>query len=117
MRGVLIFFGVIISIVSNAQFFTINNNQDRCEIHEILSQYIQKESISGNEKEAGIWLKELCEQNGLFVKQMGNENGNYNFSASIRPLSSNLPNIIFLNHIDVSTRELYAEHFLYETQQ
>ena len=101
MRGVLIFFGVIISIVSNAQFFTINNDQDRCEIHEILSQYIQKESISGNEKEAGTWLKELCEQNGLFVKQMGNENGNYNFSASIRPLSSNLPNIIFLNHIDV----------------
>ena len=95
------FFAVIISIVSNAQGFTIKQNYDRFEIHEILSQYIQKESISGNEKEAGTWLKELCEQNGLFVTQMGNENGNYNFSASIRPLSSNLPNIVFLNHIDV----------------
>jgi carboxypeptidase PM20D1 len=101
MRYILMFFTVIISIVSNAQGFTIKQNYDRFEIHEILSQYIQKESISGNEKEAGTWLKELCEQNGLFVTQMGNENGNYNFSASIRPLSSNLPNIIFLNHIDV----------------
>ena len=65
MRYILMFFTVIISIVSNAQGFTIKQNYDRFEIHEILSQYIQKESISGNEKEAGTWLKELCKQNGL----------------------------------------------------
>ena len=53
MRFILMFFAVIISIVSNAQGFTIKQNHDRFEIHEILSQYIQKESISGNEKEAG----------------------------------------------------------------
>ena len=32
---------------------------------------------------------------------MGDQDGNYNFAASIKPLSDNLPNIIFLNHLDV----------------
>jgi acetylornithine deacetylase/succinyl-diaminopimelate desuccinylase-like protein len=66
-----------------------------------LSLYVQFNSISGNEKEAGEWLKDFCLENGLFVTQMGNQNGNYNFTASLYPLSKQLPNIIFLNHIDV----------------
>tara|TARA_B100000683_G_scaffold65640_3_gene64464 strand:- start:7606 stop:9015 length:1410 start_codon:yes stop_codon:yes gene_type:complete len=84
-----------------AQEFTIKLNRKEYKIHEILSQYIQIESISGNEKNAGEWIKELCLQNGLHVTQMGSENGNFNLAASIRPLDSGLPNIIFLNHIDV----------------
>ncbi len=87
--------------ISYAQVFTIKINNQQYKIHEILSQYIQQKSISGNEKVAGEWLKKLCQQNDLYVTQMGNSNGNYNFAASIRPLSDNLPNIIFLNHIDV----------------
>lgn len=70
-------------------------------IEQTLSRYIQFNSTSGQEKEAGKWLKELCEENGLFITQMGHENGNYNFSASLYPLSKKLPNIILLNHIDV----------------
>lgn len=84
-----------------SQEFSIKNGSKTLAIHELLSEYIQKESISGNEKNAGEWLKGVCQQNGLFIQQMGDQNGNYNFAASIRPLSSNLPNIIFLNHIDV----------------
>jgi len=70
-------------------------------LEEALSIYVQFKSLSGKEKEAGDWVKELCVENGLFIKQMGDENGNYNFAASLYPLSSQLPNIIFLNHIDV----------------
>ena len=70
-------------------------------IEQTLSRYIQFNSTSGKEKEAGEWLKELCEESGLFITEMGQENGNYNFSASLYPLSKNLPNIILLNHIDV----------------
>ena len=70
-------------------------------IQEVLSKYLQIASLSGNEFEAGEFLKKLCEENGLEITPMGNTNGNYNFAASIRPLETNLPNIIFLNHIDV----------------
>lgn len=84
-----------------AQDFLIRHNHQNFQIQEILSTYIQQESISGNEKRAGEWLKSVCLENGLFITQMGSENGNYNFSASIRPLNSELPNLIFLNHIDV----------------
>ncbi|WP_159021714.1 M20/M25/M40 family metallo-hydrolase [Formosa sp. L2A11] len=80
---------------------TIKSPSGRLNIDQALSKYIQFKSISGDEKEAGIWLKSLCEQNGLYVSQMGDTNGNYNFTASIYPLSSKLPNIILLNHIDV----------------
>ncbi|MEL4307766.1 M20 family metallopeptidase [Joostella sp. CR20] len=70
-------------------------------IENYLSRYIQFESISGHEKEAGEWLKNICIENGLHIQQMGNEDAQYNFTASIYPLSSNLPNIVLLNHIDV----------------
>ncbi|QDO92790.1 M20/M25/M40 family metallo-hydrolase [Formosa sediminum] len=80
---------------------TIKDHGENLNIEETLSKYIQFESISGNEIEAGKWFKSLCEQNGLYVQQMGDTNGNYNFTASIYPLDHNLPNIILLNHIDV----------------
>ena len=81
--------------------FTISVKGEELKMEEVLSQYIQFASVSGNEKEAGEWLKNICVENGLFIKQMGDKDGNYNFSASLRPLSSKLPNIILLNHIDV----------------
>ena len=33
--------------------------------------------------EAGEFLKKLCKENGLYITQMGDQNGNYNFAASI----------------------------------
>lgn len=67
----------------------------------ILSEYIQKRSISGTEKEAGEFLADICRSKGLHVQTLTAEEGNYNFAASLYPLSKGLPNIIFLNHIDV----------------
>lgn len=68
---------------------------------EALSQYLQIPSCSGSEKIAGQFLQELCGENGLHITPMGQEDGNFNFAASILPLDLGLPNIIFLNHIDV----------------
>lgn len=68
---------------------------------QVLSKYLQFESVSGSEKEAGEFLKNICSDNGLYITQMGDTDGNYNFAASLKPLSENLPNLIFLNHIDV----------------
>ena len=81
--------------------FTFLHNNSPVSSVEILSEYIQKASLSGSEKEAGAYIKGICKENGLHIFQMGEENGNYNFAASVRPLSENLPNIVFLNHIDV----------------
>ncbi|MFB9053488.1 M20/M25/M40 family metallo-hydrolase [Formosa undariae] len=81
--------------------FTIKSEHGNLNIEQALSEYLQFESVSGHEKEAGDWIKGLCKLNGLHIKDMGNTDGNYNFSASIYPLSSGLPNIILLNHIDV----------------
>ena len=68
---------------------------------EVLSLYLQKKSISGEEILAADWLKGVCAENGLYITQFGDKNGNYNFSASLFPLSDSMPNIVFLNHMDV----------------
>lgn len=79
----------------------IQYNNEAYNIQELLSKYIQIKSLSGEEAEAGEFLRDVCLENGLYITQMGQVNGNYNFAASIRPLEEKLPNIIFLNHIDV----------------
>jgi carboxypeptidase PM20D1 len=66
-----------------------------------LSQYIQIPSVSGNEKEAGMFFAEACRQEGLHVRVFTDDIDSYNFAASLYPLSSGKPNIIFLTHIDV----------------
>ncbi|TNF45793.1 MAG: M20/M25/M40 family metallo-hydrolase [Bacteroidetes bacterium] len=68
---------------------------------EVLSRYIQIPSLSANEKTAGEWMTSVCRENGLYIQNMGNENGNFNFAASIFPLDLKLPNLVFLNHMDV----------------
>jgi len=80
---------------------TILVNGTASEITTVLQKYISIPSISGQEQEAGLFLQMICEENGLHITRMGQTNGNFNFAASIYPLESNLPNIVFLNHIDV----------------
>lgn len=70
-------------------------------IENVLQKYIQYPSVSENEKEAGSYLKSICRSNNLHISDFGSDNGEYNFAASILPLSLGKPNIIFLNHIDV----------------
>lgn len=67
----------------------------------MLQQYLQIPSESGSESEAGSFLKEICRSQGLHIRDMGQEDGQYNFMASLFPLESNKPNIILLNHLDV----------------
>jgi carboxypeptidase PM20D1 len=67
----------------------------------LLSEYIQKESITGNEKAAGEFLASICKSKGLHVRIFTDDVNSYNFSASLYPLDLGKPNIVFLNHIDV----------------
>ncbi len=66
-----------------------------------LSGYITKKSESGQEKAAGIHFADLCRKQGLHVRVFTDIDSSYNFAASVFPLSSNKPNILFLSHIDV----------------
>ena len=99
----LIIFCILNVISLNAQYSLnrISVDGEGKTAEEVLSQYIQHKSLSYNEKNAGDWLKEVCLENGLYIREFGNEDGNYNFAASLFPLSDSLPNIILLNHIDV----------------
>lgn len=71
------------------------------DIESVLQQYIQIPSVSGQELAAGDFIKNVCFNNGLYITDFGTEDGQYNFAASLFPLSSGKPNIVFLNHIDV----------------
>lgn len=66
-----------------------------------LSEYIAIPSVSGSENEAAYFLARKCEEAGLHVHFISDDPGSVNFAASIYPLSSGKPNIIFQNHIDV----------------
>lgn len=72
---------------------------------ESLSRYLQHPSVSGSEEAAGSFFAGLCAEKGLHVTFLGQENGYFNFTASLYPLSCGKPNIIFLNHIDVVTAD------------
>lgn len=67
----------------------------------ILQQYVRIPSESGQEAKAGTFFKQQCENAGLHITEMGNEDGKFNFMASLFPPKANKPNIILLNHIDV----------------
>lgn len=66
-----------------------------------LSAYIQYPSLQYNERGAGEYLRAYCEEQGLYTKLLDTADQSYNFIASIYPVSSGKPNIVFLNHIDV----------------
>ena len=68
---------------------------------ELLSKYVQIPSPSGSEAEAGRFFMELCRNRGLYITEMGQEDGQFNFMASLFPPEENKPNVVLLNHIDV----------------
>lgn len=79
----------------------VNMAPNISEAIQLLSEYIQVSSVSGQEKEAGIYLSDFCRTNGLHVKIFSKDEGKFNFAASLYPLTLGKPNIILLNHIDV----------------
>lgn len=68
---------------------------------EVLCKYLQFASYSGKEYEAGHYLIDVCQTNGLNVTVFTDTGGSINFAASLYPLSLKKPNIVFLHHIDV----------------
>ena len=66
-----------------------------------LSAYIQYPSTQYNEQGAGEYLRSYCEEQGLYTKVLDTSDQSYNFIASLYPISSGKPNIVFLNHMDV----------------
>ncbi|MFH0866750.1 MAG: M20/M25/M40 family metallo-hydrolase [Bacteroidota bacterium] len=68
---------------------------------EVLSSFLKIRSVQGQEGAAGRFLSGLCSEKGLNVKVFSDIDSSFNFSASLYPLSSNKPNIILLNHLDV----------------
>lgn len=71
------------------------------EAAKFLSEYVAIPSVSGHENQAAYYLAGKCEEAGLHVQFITDNPGSVNFSASLYPLSSGKPNIIFQNHIDV----------------
>jgi carboxypeptidase PM20D1 len=69
----------------------------------LLSDYISHASVSGTEKYAGEFLAGVCRERGLHLRIFTDTVDSYNFAASLYPLDSGKPNIVFLNHIDVVT--------------
>ena len=71
----------------------------------LLSEYIKIRSVQGHEFEAGKFLSEVSSAHGLNINIFTDKDSSYNFSASLYPLTSGKPNIIFLNHLDVVPAE------------
>ena len=90
---------LIFAQYAEADFLMLNG--EKASMEQLLQEYIRIPSVSGNEKAAGDFIKSVCRENGLHIASFGESNGNYNFAASVFPLESGKPNIIFLNHIDV----------------
>lgn len=68
---------------------------------ELLSKYVQIPSESGAEADAGQFFMDLCRYRGLYITPMGQEDGQFNFMASLFPLEDKKPNVVLTNHIDV----------------
>jgi carboxypeptidase PM20D1 len=94
-----IFLLVLVELPSSV-FAQVTTAEFVPESAEVLSRYIQYSSVSGNETAAGEYFSALCRSKGLHVRMLGNDSV-YNFAASLYPLESGKPNIIFFNHIDV----------------
>jgi len=67
----------------------------------LLRDYVRIPSVTGQENKAAWFMAAKCRQAGFIVNYINDLPGSVNFSASLYPLSSKKPNIVFHNHIDV----------------
>jgi carboxypeptidase PM20D1 len=95
-----------------ALFYLITVNSTKCNSQDfqvdslphsarLLSDYIQFPSVTGVEREAGLYFANICREKGLIVNILTDDEDSFNFTASLYPLELMKPNVIFLNHIDV----------------
>jgi carboxypeptidase PM20D1 len=68
---------------------------------QFLSRYLQIPSVTGSEGPAGVFFADACREAGLHVQIFSDRIDSYNFAASLYPLSSGMPNIVLITHIDV----------------
>ncbi|MFZ1704021.1 MAG: M20/M25/M40 family metallo-hydrolase [Saprospiraceae bacterium] len=68
----------------------------------LLEEFLKIKSFSNKEAEAGRYLMDICKKSGLHIYQFGDQDGNFNFAASLYELDEGRPNLIFMNHLDVS---------------
>lgn len=77
------------------------NLQSQPEAIKLLSRYLQIPSLSGAEKDAGLFLSNYCKEQGLYVTKLSSDSAGFNFAATIYPLSVDKPVIWLQHHIDV----------------
>jgi carboxypeptidase PM20D1 len=80
---------------------TYGQEQKYNEYTSLLSSYIKIPSETRNEKDAGVFFMQQCQDRGLYTQVLIKNDTAFNFIASVYPLACNKPNIVFLNHIDV----------------
>ncbi len=106
IKHVLALVFLVLSFFFHSKGVAYNSYGDTIpESAKLLSKYLSIESITGNEREAGMFLAETCRDMGLHVEIFTDDVDTFNFAASLYPLEKNKPNIIFLNHIDVVPAE------------
>ncbi|OFX53052.1 MAG: hypothetical protein A2046_06325 [Bacteroidetes bacterium GWA2_30_7] len=80
---------------------SFNNFAQSLSPEQLLSELIKIKSVTGTEKKIGLYLSEYCKNQGLNITTFSDNDSSYNFAASIYPLTSLKPNIIFMSHLDV----------------
>ena len=83
------------------------NNVSINETVDLLTAYIQRESVSGNEQEAAMFIEDYILSTDLHLRVFSNLADQYNLAASLFPLDSLKPNIILQSHIDVVPAEAF----------
>lgn len=76
-------------------------SQEEEDIRPLFSQLLQFRSVQGKERAAMEFLLKKCTKTGFATQVFCDKDSFMNFTASLYPLSSQKPNIVFLCHIDV----------------
>ncbi len=108
-RGQIYFrFLIFLNLYFNTLFFLSAQylpearlNKDIFSPVSFLQEYVSVPSVSGDESDASALFSSTCRDHGLYVKDLKGSSDGSNFIASLYPLESGKPNIIFENHIDV----------------
>jgi carboxypeptidase PM20D1 len=82
-------------------FFSANAQKTENEQIVALSKYINFQTLALNEPDGGNYFADLALKKNMDVTFFTRNDSTINFTASIYPLKSDKPNIVFLNHIDV----------------
>ena len=89
--SIILFFGLFPGVLAQLSILP----------EQLLSEYVQIESVTGNEANAALFLLEKCREAGLHTVVFHDEPHSFNFAASLYPLESGKPNVVFHSHCDV----------------